>query len=79
MGNRSIGNRQLVHARCSLTLQTVASCEARAGVRWDRVFRIRTLLAQGAYNVSSACVADAILRRGPATAQRGATIRLSLV
>lgn len=67
MGNGSMGNRQIVHGFHGSTLQAVDSArKVLVGVRWDRVLRIRGLLAQGAYNVSSACVSDAILRRASA-------------
>ena len=68
MGSGSMGNRESVSARCGTVLCVAHSSGASLiDVRWDRVLRIRALLAQGAYSVSSACVADAILRRVPVT------------
>lgn len=67
MGNGSIGNRQVVQGSHNSVMGAAHfPGKAQIGVRWDRVLRIRALLAQGAYSVPSACVADAILRRVPA-------------
>lgn len=64
MGNGSIGNHHVAYARHSSALRgTDSPRKGVVGVRWERVLRIRALLAQGAYNVPSASVADAILRR----------------
>ena len=69
MGSGSTGNREGVSAGCGAVLCAAHSSGASLiDVRWDRVLRVRALLSQGAYSVSSACVADAILRRIPMTA-----------
>ena len=68
MGSGSMANRQSVSARCGAVKCAAHSPGASLiDVRWDRVLRVRALLAQGAYNVSSASIADAILRRVPVT------------
>ena len=67
MGNGSIGNRHVVQGRHRAAVFAAHSPDrGQVDVRWDRVLRVRVLLAQGAYRVSSACLADAILRRIPA-------------